>query len=695
MDEARLKAILESEIDNAIGYIESETTQSRAKALQFYLRQPFGNEVEGRSQVVTGEVAEAVDGALPQLVRVFTQSDDIVRFEPKGPGDEEGAKQATEYCNWVFYTQNPGFAVLHDWFKDALLQKTGIVKAYWDNKVDVTKESYENLTDEELILLMSDGNVEIMEQSTEEMATEEIDGEGNPVMFRTHSVVLAKKVNRGGVKIENVPPEEFLISKRAINVEDSPFVAHRKLLPRSDLIAMGFDPDIVAGLPAYDELSFTSERLARFSRGEQPNQDTSMDQSMQEVEVYECYIRADMDDDGIAELRQVFYAGSEILENVEADYVPFHSLCPIPIPHKFYGESMADRTMDIQLIKSTVVRQMLDNLYLSNNARVGAVEGQVNLDDLLSVTPGGVVRMKNPTAVVPMAVPQVIGQAFPMLEYLDGQQSKRTGISDAQQGLDPNVLQNVTAAAVAAASSAAGGKMELIARIFAETGVKSLFNGILHLVCKYQDKPTIIRLRGKYVPIDPRAWSNQYDLAINVGLGTGNKQEQMAMLQMVLAKQEAILQQYGPANPLVTVGQYRATLGRFIEAAGFVDSQEFFQEITPEVEQALAQPQPQQPDPTMQALVQQAEAQVQIAQQKAMADIETRRQKAEADIQLAREKAAADLQQAREQAMLDMQLQREKLEVELQLRREELSAEIALKQQKMQADLTQDVRISI
>jgi hypothetical protein len=282
-----------------------------------------------------------------------------------------------------------------------------------------------------------------------------------------------------------------------------------------------------------------------------------------------------------------------------------------------------------------------------------------------------------------------------MLEYLDGQQNKRTGISDAQQGLDPNVLQNVTAAAVAAASSAAGGKMELIARIFAETGVKSLFNGILHLVCKYQDKPTIIRLRGKYIPIDPRAWSNQYDLAINVGLGTGNKQEQMAMLQMVLAKQEAILQQYGPANPLVTVGQYRATLGRFIEAAGFVDSQEFFQEITPEVEQALAQPQPQQPDPTMQALVQQAEAQVQIAQQKAMADIETRRQKAEADIQLAREKAAADLQQAREQAMLDMQLQREKLEVELQLRREELSAEIALKQQKIQADLTQDVRISI
>ena len=693
MDEGRLKAILEDEIDNAIGYLDSETTEARAKALEYYLRQPYGNEVEGRSQIITGEVAEAVDGALPQLIRVFTQSDDIVRFEPKGPGDEEGAKQATEYCNWVFYTQNPGFSILHNWFKDALLQKTGVVKAYWDNKVDVTKETYENLTDEELVLLMSDGSREIVEQDTEEYATQDMDEQGQPVMYRTHNIVVSKKVSRGGVKIENIPPEEFLISKKATDIVSSPFVAHRKLLPRSDLVAMGFDPEIVASLPAFDELAYSGERLARYSQGEQPHQDESMDESMQEVEVYECYIRTDMDGDGIAEIRQVFYSGSEILDNNETDYIPFHSLCPIPIPHKFFGESMADRTMDIQLIKSTVVRQMLDNLYLSNNSRVGAVEGQVNLDDLLSVTPGGIVRMKNPNAIVPMSVPSVINQAFPMLEYLDNQQSKRTGISDAQQGLDPNVLQNVTAAAVAAATQSAGGKLELIARIFAETGVKSLFMGILHLVCKYQDKPSIIRLRGKYVPIDPRAWSNNYDLEINVGLGTGNKQEQMAMLQMVLAKQEAILQQYGPSNPLCTVGQYRATLGRFIEAAGFVDSQEFFKEITPEIEQQLAQPKPPQPDPNTQALMQQMQAQAEIDRQKAIADIQAKQMKAQADIELAREKAAADIEMKRQEAALDLQLEREKLAVELQLRREELSAEIALKQQKLQADITSDVRL--
>jgi hypothetical protein len=674
MDEGKLKSILENEIDNAIGYLDTETTEARTQALEYYLRQPYGNEVEGRSQIVTGEVAEAIDGALPQLIRVFTQSDDIVRFEPKGPGDEEGAKQATDYCNWVFYAQNPGFSILHNWFKDALLQKNGVVKAYWDVKEDVTKEEYRGLTDDELMLLMADGSREIVAQDT--TVVEEVGPDGQPIVMQSSDVIVAKRTQHGAVKVENVPPEEFLISKRARNIADSPFVAHRKLVPRSDLIAMGFDPEIVENLPSYNDLSFTNERLARYSRGEQPDEEASLDKSMQEIEIYEAYLRTDFDGDGIAELRQVFYAGSDILSNVETDYNPFHSLCPIPIPHKFFGESLADRSMDIQLIKSTVVRQMLDNLYLSNNARVGAVEGQVNLDDLLSVTPGGIVRMKRPDAVVPMAVPSVIAQAFPMLQYLDDAQSKRTGISDMQQGLNPDVLQNVTAAAVAASTAAAGGKLELIARIFAETGVKSLFQGILQLLCKYQDKPTLMRMRGKYIPVDPREWSNQYDIDISVGLGTGSKAEQMTMLQMVLAKQEAILQQFGPANPLVSVGQYRGTLGRFIEAAGFTDSAEFFKEVTPEIEAQLAQPKQQQPDPTTAALIQQSQAQIQIAQQKAAADVQAAQQKAMADIQLQREKAAAEIQLMREKTEAQMALKAKELEAEIQLKAAELSAGI-------------------
>jgi hypothetical protein len=265
--------------------------------------------------------------------------------------------------------------------------------------------------------------------------------------------------------------------------------------------------------------------------------------------------------------------------------------------------------------------------------------------------------------VQPITVPDVTGSAYPLLGYFDSIQSKRSGVSDVQQGLDPNILQNVTAAAVAATTQAAQGKLELVARIFAETGVKSLFKGILHLLCKYQDKPRLIRMRGKYVEMDPREWSNQYDVSISVGLGTGSKQEQMAMLQMVLAKQEAILQAYGPANPLVSVGQYRATLGRFIEAAGFKDSSEFFKDITPEQDQALSNPPPQQPqqNPALDAMMAQAQAQIQIEQQKAMAAIETQRMKAQADIQLAREKAAADLELKQAEFQVEAQLKAAKI----------------------------------
>jgi len=449
MDSGQVKGILENEIENAIGFIDSETTDERTRALQYYLREPYGNEVEGRSQIVTGEVAEAIDGALPQLLRVFTTTEDIVYFEPKSPNDEESAKQATEYCNWVFYRENDGLLILHNWFKDALLQKTGVVKSYWDSQEDVVKEKYKNLTEEELALLLSDETMEVVRQKVE-MVEAGVDEMGMPIMAPSYSVTVKKVKKSGQVKIENVPPEEFLISKAAKTIDDSPFVAHRRLMPRSDLIAMGYDKDVVDSLPTYDDLTYSPERIARFNQDEQPDSAPSLDFSMQTVEVYECYIRIDEDEDGIAELRRIVYCGSEILDDEETDVIPFHSICPIPIPHKFFGQSLADRTMDIQLIKSTLMRQTLDNLYLTNNARVGVVDGQVNLDDMLNATPGGIIRVKNPNALIPMQVPSVTGQAFPMFEYLDGVAAKRTGVSDANAGLDPDVLNNVTATAVAA-----------------------------------------------------------------------------------------------------------------------------------------------------------------------------------------------------------------------------------------------------
>ena len=671
MDEGTLKGILDAEIDNAIGFIESETTDDRRKALEYYNRYDYGNEVEGRSQIVTGEVAEVVDGALPQLLRIFTQSDEIVRFEPKGPGDEEKAKQATEYVNWVMNRDNDGVLLMHNWFKDALLQKNGIVKVYWDEKIDVSKEKYQNLTQDELAMLLADPEVEVVNQKINEIAPAGIDPTGMmiPPVY-SYDVKLKMTKKTGKVIVENVPPEEFLISKKARTIADAPFVAHRRLATRSELIAMGYEKDIVDNLPTYADLTYNQENVARYDQGEQPSDQASLDFSMQEIEVMEVYIKVDFDGDGIAELRKITYAGTDILDNEEADFVPFCSVCPIPMPHKFFGHSLADRAVDIQLIKSTVTRQILDNLYMTNSPRMGVVEGQVNLDDLLTVTANGIVRMKNTQAIVPLTVPATANQSFPLLEYLDSVQAKRTGVSDQMNGLSPDVLQNSTATAVAMMQSSAAGKIELIARVFAETGVKDLFQKILQLLCKYQDKERIVRLRGKYVSIDPREWTNGFDISINVGLGTGNKQEQMSMLAMILAKQEEILKTAGINNPLVSLSNYRQTLGRFIEASGFKDSNEFFMEITPEQEQQMElqgqQQQQQQQDPAMEAYV--AQMQAKIAADNA---------KAENDIQIAQVKAEAQIRLKQQEFEMTMALKKQEFEYEAQLKALQLGAKLS------------------
>ena len=671
-DDNKLKSILDSEIDDAIGYLETETTDERQKALEYYLREPYGNEVEGKSSIVTGEVAEVVDGALPQLIRVFTSSDDAVVFEPVSQGDEEKAEQATQYVNHIFYKDNNGFEIMHDWFKDAILQKVGIVKAYWEDKTDVTTEKYYGLNDDELAMVVQDPEVEVVEQDTtivQEAQFDPMTGMQISPAMSAHDIKVKRTENNGKIIIENVPPEEFLISKRARSIEDSPFVAHRKMVTRGELIAMGYDEDTVYSLPTGDALEFSPERIARYTRGEQPSDMDSDDESMQLVEYYECYLKTDYDDDGIPEHRRVCYAGTEILHNEECDYVPFHSICPIPIPHKFYGHSLADRAMDLQLIKSTITRQMLDNLYLTNNYRVGAVEGQVNLDDLLTSTAGGVVRMKNANAIVPMTVQSNAAQSFPMLQYLDEVQAKRSGVSDAQQGLNPDILQNVTATAINAMQSASQGKIELIARIFADTGISSLFKGILQLVCKYQQKERIIRINNKYVPFDPREWSHEYNISVNVGLGTGSKQEQLATMQMILEKQEQLLTTYGLGNPLVNLKQYRDTLAKFVQMAGFKDDSQFLMEVTEEQAQQLAQQQAQsqQSDPNTQA----AQILAQVEREKA----QLRAQTDQAKLQLDRE---------------TMQLENERKALELQQKEVQQTADLALKELKIRLDANND-----
>ena len=681
MDQEELINLVEDNIDQSISYLNEEISPARETALEYYLRRPYGNEVPGKSNVVTGEVAEAVDGALPQLMKVFTQPTDVVEFTPTNDGDAKVAEDVTKYVNHIFNKDNDGAILLHNWFWDALVKKVGIIKAFWDEAEEPITESYEGLDIEELTVIMEGDNVEVLEQEEiREQRDEKYDDAGMPIEqedILTYNVKIKRHVEDSKVKIENVPTEEFLIDNMATSVSDSRFVAQRSLMTRAQLVELGYDKKVIDDLPTHDTIGATVTQVDTW----QVHNDDSPDETQQTVVYYECYMDIG-DSKGTATKHRVCYAGKTILSDEEIDYVPFYTVCPFPIPHSFYGQSLADRTMDLQFIKSTITRQMLDNLYLTNNSRVGVVEGQVNIDDVLNSTAGGVIRMKNPAALVPLQVPSSAAQSFPMLQYLDEVQSKRTGVSDMNQGLDPNVLQNVSATAIATMTAQSQGKLELMARIFADTGVKELMQGILHLVCKYQDKERMLLIAGNPVTIDPTEWKNLYNVSINVGLGNGGTDEKIGMLQMVLAKQEMIIQQYGLGNPLVDIKQYRDTLAKFINIAGFRDDAQFLKEVTDEQAQQMAQQASEsqnQSPPEVQAAEAIAKAEMEKAQMKQQTDAqknELEMQKAMMKVQMEQEHLnlkAKEQQIDAARDLLKVETERAKLEADISAKEIELA----------------------
>ena len=676
MDQEEIKLLIEENIDQATSFVNSEVNAERETAIDYYLRRPYGNEVPGKSNVVTGEVAEAVDGALPQLMKVFTQPTDVVEFTPTNDGDATVAEDVTAYVNHIFNKDNDGAILLHNWFWDALVQKNGIIKAYWNEAKEPVTESYEGLDLEELTVIMQGDNVEVIEQEEirEEqppMPNEQGEMINIPDLI-TYNIKIKRHIEDSKVKIENVPTEEFLIDNMATTISDSRFVAQRKLVTRAELVELGYDKNVVEELPLDDA---TASTMGDYRRDGSYNiGDETSDKTQQLITYYECYLDVG-DTNGEATKHRICYAGKTILADDEIDYVPFYSLCPFPIPHQFYGQSLADRTMDLQFIKSTITRQMLDNLYLTNNSRVGVVEGQVNIDDVLNSTAGGVIRMKNPAALVPLQVPSSAAQSFPMLQYLDEVQSKRTGVNDMNQGLDANVLQNVSATAIATMTAQSQGKLELMARIFADTGVKELMQGILHLVCKYQDKERMLLIAGNPVTIDPTEWKNLYNVSINVGLGNGGTDEKIGMLQMVLAKQEMIIQQYGLGNPLVDIKQYRDTLAKFINISGMRDDAQFLKEITEEQSQQMAQ--------QAQQSANQSPPEVQAAEAIAKAEMEKAQMKQQTDM-------AA--QQLKMQEM-QMKVQMEQQELELKAREQQIDAardllKVETERAKLEADIS-------
>lgn len=511
MTNDELLAQIEHEESQAIGVSSGLLAEQRRKSLAYYMGSPYGNEVEGRSQVVTTEVKDAVEGILPALLAIFTSSDEIVKFEGQNADDEAEAQQKTDYANYVFWRQNNGFMVLYCALKDALIEKNCFSKVYWEDYEESVKETYQGLTDDEFTWLMQDDGVELIEHTA-------LPGAQGLI----HDAVFRRTKKEGKICLDPAPPEEIKVSRDCANdIKKARFVEHTTKKTISALREMGFD--VADDITDDTEMEFNSERQERRNSDDTaPPEDQGLGAS-REVWVSEVEYKVDFDGDGLTELRKIIKVGKNILSNEEVDSGTIVTGTPIIMPHKLFGLSIADLVMDIQLIKSTVTRQLLDNSYLANNGRYEALDGMVNMDDLLTNRPGGIVRVKTLGAVKRIDSPLLGAPAFGLLEYFDQVKDQRVGVSPANFAADPNAL-NAKAHVAEIAQTSAMQRVELIARIFAETYLKDIFDKIIELASKHDTKAQTIKLRDKYIPVNPREWKKKFNTTITVGLGTGSLQ---------------------------------------------------------------------------------------------------------------------------------------------------------------------------
>ena len=670
--EREILSILNREIRASSGYIGGEIVSRRKRSLEYYLGKPFGNEQEGRSQVISTDVSDTVESLMPSLMKIFTAGDNVFHCEPVGPEDEKVAKQASDYINHVFYKENRGFTALYTAFKDALIQKNGILKIYWDDSEKTTREEYHKLTEDEYNLLIADPEISIGEHKEYE---EEFKDQNNKVIDKVtfHNVVVYKTQSYGQVKIEPVPPEEFLIERRAKSIDSANFVCHRTYMTRTQLVEMGYDQDVVYKLPTGDSEYYLEDRQVRYQEVDFSAPQDRGDDSSDEVLIHECYVKMDANEDGKSELYKVCLAGTgayKILDMQEIDSIPFVSMTPIIMPHRFYGRSVSELIEDIQLIKSTVMRQMLDNMYLTNNNRIAIQDGQVAIDDLLTNRPGGIVRTKQPPANVMqvMTAQPITEQASGLLAYLDAVRESRSGVTKVAQGLQSDSLNTETATGMNQVLTQSQMRMELIARTFAETGVKDLGIKIFELLCKYQQKEKLVRIRGEFVPMTPYEWRDRVNLSVKVGLGTGSKEQQLILLNSILQRQlQAIQLQGNVYGPVVNLKNIYATLQKLIENAGLGNAEPFF--MDPEVGAAQMPPLPP-PAPTEFEKV--SLAQVQGENERAVLSSQVQMKKLESELR---------------QSLLDFELRVKEMELkygtkinELELRNKSMVEQTQVKQ---------------
>lgn len=642
MDDVRLLSIINAHREDAYGAEDSTLTNERAKALDHYNGRPYGDEEEGRSQVVSRTLREVVEWVKPALLKIFTQSGRLVEFEPIGPEDEALAEQETDVVNHIIMVQNNGVLLLHDLFHDGLLLKNAYCKHYVDESEKIVEEEIAGLTEDELLQTMMElserGEVEVIEQEVEQV---NIGDEGMPVLINSYTirVRLTEEVKKHVV--EAIPTEEIRVSRKCKgSLQDSLFTEHVTTKTRTELIEMGMDAEFVGNLPAYNDDDENEEvEHSRNTTEDDYTGSSSYDTSTDEIEYCEAYIRVDYDDDKKAELRRVITVANKIPSgkqwNQVVESVGITSLTPKRVPHRHIGESMDDDLDDLQHILTVLKRQLLDNIYRTNSTEK-SINERVNLGDAQRHIAGNVIRVdgEEPVngAIEYHKIPSIIADILPAIELTNSDVEERSGVNELTTNLDPNVLKEVNNAAYLEGVQKASQKVELIARMFAE-GLKEVAQQVHNMLREYQDKPMTLRLRGEYVSANPQDWKDRTDLRVKVGLGTGSEEEKRLKLAAVSVEQDKAKEAglVGPQQIYNLFEDFSETLdvgqpSRYVMQPGSEEHQKFMQQ--------MAQQEQSNPLAEAEMVKGQANAQIEQIRQQSKQEIEAFKEQAKQDMEL-------------------------------------------------------------
>lgn len=671
----QVQALVGAQITQAEQYNDDDLEPHRALATQYYKGRPFGNEEDGRSQVVLTEVRDAILGILPSMLRVLFGAEHPVEVVPSSAESQAAAAQATAFLRKEFIRVG-GFMQTFSVLKDGLTRRWGVFKAGWDETVETSEHTVTTSSDELALVLQEDPTLTLV---GEEPA-------GTPGLFQ---YTLQRTTPNGRVWVRSLPLEEFLISRNARSIEEADFVGHAMELTASELRLLGVSEEDLVQYGS-SELEDSEGAIARSNSGYIDDAEEA-GAANRKIRYVEAYLRLDVDGDGIAEERLIctLGTGNQVVRNERIDERPFFGWCPDPEPHALMdGQSVADRTMDIQRTKSAVFRAQLDSLAAAIFPRLAYVDGQVNIQDLLNTAIGAPIRMRSVGTLQPVEIPFVGEKAMPVLAYLDEIVERRTGQNKGTLGLDADALQSTTKSAADAAVTSSQMQSELLVRLFLEQAFKPLFRYLYRCFVKHQPRARMERIAGAWVPVDPRYWDADADVEIVVALGASSTERKLAALETIAAKQEQAMQLLGPQNLLVSLVEYRNTLAKASELLGYPDSALFFKPVSEEqLQQAAQAAAAQPPQPTPEQIL--AQAQLEIEKMKAEKDIAIKGEQLNADIAVKeRELSLKERELAiKEQDLLlkarEVSLREYEAESRLDLEATRLETEAELRQEQM------------